>query len=173
MKYPSNGGNFANFNNVGDRYDGTYLCERAVPSQYGGDDRCIEVTLANGGTVLVRLNLAAIGRQWAYAKTKQAPRVGERLSFEFMSKYDSKKFGPGRGKNVEIDFLDRVVGEAAVAVETTGTLVAGAGAALEAAYDVAVSMKGEATAKQIRAAVESVEKDPAAQARMLLKAVGA
>jgi hypothetical protein len=53
------------------------------------------------------------------------------------------------------------------------TVVKSSGPSVEAAYQKAVELKGEATVRQIRKAVESVESDPAKQAAMLLKAVGA
>jgi hypothetical protein len=47
------------------------------------------------------------------------------------------------------------------------------GTTVETAYQKVVELRGDAAAAQIRKAVESVEKDPAKQAAMLWKAVGA
>jgi hypothetical protein len=46
-------------------------------------------------------------------------------------------------------------------------------AEVEAAYQKMVELKGESVARQIELAVQSVENDPAKQAAMMLKAVGA
>lgn len=46
------------------------------------------------------------------------------------------------------------------------------GPSVEAAYQKVVERKGEEAARQIRAALEVVEKDPAKQAVILLKTVG-
>jgi phosphoribosylanthranilate isomerase len=67
-------------------------------------------------------------------------------------------------------WFDRIGLRVAVRVSKSNT---NGNAELEAAYARAVQLKGEAAARQIRMAVESVEKDPAKQAAMLLKAVGA
>lgn len=171
MRYPGNGGgDFAKFENVGDKYVGTYIGTRQVAGKFEGDQSVVDIKTDAGKTVSVRLNLKAIGAQWANAIAAQPARVGERISFEFVGKYDSKRFGAGRGKDVVIDFLDRGPNDAPPA----GGATAGApptGDAVEAALARVTEKVGAEQAAQILRAVQSVYKNTADHADALLKAV--
>jgi hypothetical protein len=166
MRYPgSGGGDFAKFENVGDKYEGTFVGTRQVESKFAGDKTVVDIQTGAGKVVSVRLNLAALGPQWANANAAQPARVGERIRFEFVGKYDSKNYGKGRGKDVVIDFLDRS-DEGSV----TTPAAAPSGDAIEAAMKRVTEKLGAEPAAQILRAIEQTERDKAKHADMLLRA---
>ena len=171
MRYPGNGGgDFAKFENVGDKYEGKFIGTRLVPGKFGGDATCVDIAADNGKQYTVRLNLAALGPQWANANAAQPVRVGERIRFEYVGSYDSKNFGKGRGKDVVIDFLDRDGGEAPAAAPAPAASSA-SGDAIEAAMKRVTEKVGAEQAAQILRAIEQTERDKSKHAAALLKAV--
>jgi hypothetical protein len=164
MKYTGGGGTFAKFEKPGDRYEGTLVATRTLPNKFqaGKSDPVADFVGKDGSKFTVRLAPTALNAAWEQAK----PQPGEYIILVFERTYPSKFGQPG--KEISVDIPARDGGEPQAPA-------AGGGSAspIEAAYAKAVELKGEAAAKQIRTAVESVEKDPAKQAAMLLKAVGA